>query len=115
MQYTHEQIITSNNCVVRSRAEAMIDDSLHKLQINHVCEKKIIIQGRVVKPDFYLRKTDTIIEYWGLEDKAWYRANQRKKLQLYKAHNIACLSIRPKDIENVPKLEKTIKNSLQNI
>lgn len=67
---------------VRSKAEAVIADALFENNIEYIYEKPLVLKGKVVaKPDFYLVKSSTYIEYFWLMQSQSYKENAQFKLQ----------------------------------
>lgn len=86
--------------VVRSRGEAMIDNCLHRLGIEHEYEKEILLGGNKVKYDWYLPAHDVYIEYWGYYGKA-YKKRRKEKERLYAEHEKKLVSILNKDLGDI--------------
>lgn len=94
---------------VRSKAEKKIADYLKSQGIEYVYEKKMIVGGKPVKPDFYIPGKNAVIEYFGLMNDGGYRRRVEEKIKLYKDNNIYCIPIYQADLEN---LDYTIKARL---
>ena len=93
-------IRTPDGHMVRSRAEAMIDDFLYKNEIVHAYERKLNVD-EVVYCDFYLPKQKVYIEYWGLEENEKYAARKKIKQDIYYKYNFKLIELNDKDIENL--------------
>ena len=91
---------TPDGHLVRSRAEAMIDDFLYKNGIVHAYERKLNID-EVMYCDFYLPEQKVYIEYWGLEENDKYAARKKVKQDLYSKYNFKLIELNDRDIENL--------------
>jgi len=90
---------------VRSRAEVIIDNWLYHYGIVHAYERKLNIEEDCVC-DFYIpqgagRPHAVYIEFWGLEDDPKYADRKKKKLELYRKHEIALIELNGTDIDNL--------------
>ncbi|MHA1752830.1 MAG: helicase IV [Candidatus Helarchaeota archaeon] len=88
--------------IVKSRAELIIDNLLNKLEIRHIYEKQIKINGRPLKCDWYLPEFDIYLEYWGLNSKN-YLKRKAEKIKLYKKGNLKLISIEDTDLSDIYK------------
>lgn len=90
---------------VRSRAEVIIDNWLYHYGIVHAYERKLNIEEDAVC-DFYIpqgvgRPQGVYIEFWGMEDDPKYADRKRKKLELYRKHEIPLIELNGADIDNL--------------
>ena len=94
------KIRTHDGHMVRSRAEAMIDNYLYLNQIIHAYERKLPIEEDAYC-DFYLPAAKLYIEFWGLEDKPAYRERKQTKLTIYEKYGMNLIELTDKEIENL--------------
>lgn len=94
------KIRTQDGHMVRSRAEAMIDNYLYLNQIIHAYERKLPIEEEAYC-DFYIPAAKLYIEYWGLEDKPAYRERKQVKQAIYQKYGMNLIELTDKDIENL--------------
>jgi hypothetical protein len=85
---------------VRSKAEMIIDNTLYQYKIVHAYERKLPIDEDVLS-DFYLPDGKVYIEFWGLEDDPAYTERKRKKIEIYKKHDIDLIELNDEDIKNL--------------
>ncbi len=83
---------TANGELVKSKAEARIANFLKNKNISYVYEKPLLLAGRTIKPDFYLEKYDTYIEYYGWYGEK-YRKDKKAKMESYKRNKIKVISL----------------------
>lgn len=113
---------TKDGHFVRSRGEALIDNFLFDNNIRHIYEQELILDGRLIKPDFYLPDYDVYIEYWGYDENSQdkemaekYEINKQNKLELYKRNNIKLIEILNDDINDINnELYKKLKSYKEN-
>ncbi|MBV2183253.1 MAG: hypothetical protein KUL88_01745 [Rhizobium sp.] len=86
--------------MVRSRAEALIDNWLYEQRIAHAYERLVPIEEPMYC-DFYLPEIDVYIEFWGMENNPRYMERKQLKLRLYKDSGLRLIEIRDKDIDNL--------------
>ncbi len=90
---------------VRSRAEKIIDDWLYDNDYLHVYEKQVYsLEGeeeQIFIPDFYLKKEDLYIEFWGLENNQNYLRKKEEKIDFYKANEITFISLEDAHVEHI--------------
>jgi hypothetical protein len=89
--------------VVKSRAEAMIDNWLDKQGITHEYEPSLTLSGNTVKPDWYLPDADVYVEFWGFlaRDNQDYDKRRKHKEQLYAAGNKKLVGLVSIDLEDI--------------
>jgi hypothetical protein len=61
------------------------------------------LEGRQVRPDFYLPELDVYIEYWGM-DTLDYRIGMLIKQQMYQHAGKRLISVYPKDLSGLDAL-----------
>lgn len=83
---------TLDGHIVRSKGELVIDDYLHRNNIEHVYEKTIKVHGEPIKYDWYLPKYKIYIEYWGYYGKK-YKKRKEEKIKLYRKGKLKLISI----------------------
>lgn len=83
---------------VRSNAELLIDNWLHRHRILHEYEKQI--PGELMMCEFYLPDYDVYLEFWGgmTED---YEERKREKMETYRRKELKVLSVDDSDIEQL--------------
>jgi len=92
---------------VMSKDEARIDDFYYNNNILHAYNIKVPIHEDMYC-DWYLKKADLYVEYWGYNSDD-YRRRRDQKIELYSKHNKKLLSIYPQDLLN---LYDTLKSKL---
>ncbi|MEG3436475.1 hypothetical protein V0288_05030 [Pannus brasiliensis CCIBt3594] len=91
---------------VRSKAEKIIDDYFTEYKLFHMYEPHIVNlpeRDRLI-PDFKVYNKDhkeIYIEYWGMLDKPNYYQRMKRKQEIYKKHNLRCIDLYDRDIENI--------------
>lgn len=89
---------TDDGHFVRSKAELIIDNWLHRHRILHEYEKKI--PGEYMMCDFYLPDNDIYVEYWGGTE-PHYEAHKKEKLATYGKKKLKLISLYDSDIEQL--------------
>ena len=88
------RISTSQNFIVRSKAEALIAEGLFQLKIPARYEQIHLFGDERIAPDFTILSPYTheekLIEYFGMMDRAEYRENYLHKLAVYTRAGIIC-------------------------
>lgn len=98
---------------VRSKGELIIDNHLHRLNLNHIYEKTINVRGKPIKYDWYLPDSKVYIEYWGFYGKL-YEKRKNEKLDLYKKGKLTLISIEDLMLMDIyPNLEKELKKHIK--
>jgi hypothetical protein len=105
------RIKSKRGVLVRSKSEKLIDDWLYDHSYKVEYEKCIIIDQKVIAPDFYLPDIDVFIEHLGLLDSSEdYRKDWQWKKELYDRHNVKYESITEADIGD---LDRALSNRLK--
>jgi len=78
--------------IVKSKGELIIDNYLYLRGIQHIYEKTIKINGKSIKPDWFLPKLKLYIEYWGFYGKE-YTKRKEEKIKLYHMSKINLISV----------------------
>lgn len=91
--------------MVRSRAEMLIDNYLYLSGIVHAYERRLPIEEDCYC-DFYIpsgagRPQAVYIEFWGLEDDPGYADRKKRKLELYRKHEIPLIELNNEDLTNL--------------
>lgn len=86
--------------MVRSKAEMIIDNTLYQYGLVHAYERKLPIDENVLS-DFYIPAGKVYIEYWGIENDPKYSERKKKKIEIYKKHDIALIELSDSDIQNL--------------
>ncbi|MEX2680064.1 MAG: hypothetical protein Q6373_000560, partial [Candidatus Sigynarchaeota archaeon] len=89
--------------VVKSRAEALIDNWLDREGITHDYEPDLTLNGSKLKPDWYIPDADVYVEFWGFlaRDNKKYDNHRTRKEELYARHNKKLVSITNNDLEDI--------------
>jgi hypothetical protein len=101
--------------VVKSRAEALIDNWLSREGIAHEYEPNLTIDGNKIKPDWYLPDAEGYVEFWGFlaRDNKDYNDRRNHKEQLYALANKKLVSITGIDLEDINvKVKQKLLNFL---
>ncbi len=101
--------------LVRSLSEKTIADYLFTHKVEYVYEKHIKLDGKEIKPDFYLPVYDLYIEFWGMLERPDYFETFKWKVDMYHKHHINFIALNPEDLPNLeerfgPKLRIAIRN-----
>ncbi|MCK4330605.1 hypothetical protein KAX02_12280 [candidate division WOR-3 bacterium] len=105
-------IQTNNGVMVQSQGEKKIANWLYDHDIEFLYDTPMKVPGRKypLRPDFYLKKHKTVIEFFGLIDDPNYDNKRTRKIGTYWQMNLRILSIYPKDLDKIDtKLSKLIK------
>ena len=86
---------------VRSQGEMIIDNWLYNNNYLHEYEKKVLYEDEEFYIDFYVKKTNTYIEYFGLTNNEEYNNKSQHKKEIYKNLGIKCIYIYPDDIKHI--------------
>ena len=78
--------------LVRSRAEALIDNWLYQANVVHAYERRVPIDEELYS-DFYLPAGKVYLEFWGMEADARYVARKRVKQGLYAKHGLNLIEL----------------------
>lgn len=78
---------TKNGVLVRSPGEMEIANFLYDQGIEFEYEKKIVVNGYPLRPDFYLTKYKVYIEYFGMRDPHYRRSAWHKRLLIESSIN----------------------------
>ncbi len=95
---------------VRSKSEKKVADFLREKAIHYEYEKKLIIDGKSVKPDFFLPDHDTVIEFFGLQALTHKRKHDYWKMELYEKSGYNFIPVFEEDLE---RLDYVIKPRLK--
>ena len=85
---------------VRSKAEMIIDNLLYQYGIVHAYERQLPIDENVLS-DFYLPAGKVYIEYWGMDNDPKYADRKKKKIEIYRKHDISLIELTDSDIQNL--------------
>lgn len=106
-------ISTADGTLVQSNGERLIADWLSTHRIVYRYDDRLrIVEGRQIRPDFYLPEYDLYIEYWGM-DTVDYKIGMLIKQQMYQHAGKRLISLFPKDKPNLDTLlsEKLLRLS----
>ena len=111
------QVATSFKCldghIVRSKGELVIDNHLHRLDLDHEYENIIRVRGNLLKYDWYLPKFEAYIEYWGYFGKD-YMKRKEEKLDLYRKGKLKLISIEDIMLKDIySNLETELSKSIK--
>ncbi len=102
-------IAVGDGTLVQSRGEQAIAEWLRQRNIAYRYDDRLrILEGRQVRPDFYLPELDVYIEYWGM-DTLDYQIGMLIKKQMYQHAGKRLISIYPKDL---PRLNALLEEKL---
>jgi hypothetical protein len=94
---------------VQSGGEKAIADWLARNNIAYRYDDRLrILEGRQVRPDFYLPELDIYVEYWGM-DTLDYKIGMLIKQQMYQHAGKRLISVYPKDL---PGLDAMLRQKL---
>ena len=91
---------TQDGHMVRSRAEAMIDDYLYQNRIVHAYERRVPVEEDLLC-DFYLPEQRVYIEFWGMESDPRYAARQRAKRAIYEKYGFHLVELADADVQSL--------------
>lgn len=110
---------TGSKLNVRSKLEEQTIAIFEKFKIDFIYEPTLLIEGRKIKPDFFLSKHNLFIEICGLRGMPYYNDRQGYKKKLYDKYDIPVVFV---DVNNQRQLKlkllaelsqrKIIKNHL---
>ena len=86
--------------MVRSRAEALIDNALYDYKLAHAYERKLPIEEDLYS-DFFIPTENVYIEYWGMEADPKYLERKKVKLEIYKKYDFKLIELTDEDISNL--------------
>lgn len=90
-------IRTTDGTLVQSDGERSIAEWLAARQIAYRYDDRLrIVEGRQIRPDFYLPEYDVYIEYWGM-DTLDYKIGMLIKQQMYQHAGKRLISLYPRD------------------
>ncbi|MFH1656525.1 MAG: hypothetical protein ABH956_01990 [Candidatus Nealsonbacteria bacterium] len=90
---------------VRSFAERRLVKFFERNNIEYIYEKKLIIEGHTVYPDFYLSEYDVYVEFWGMVNVSErYKRIMQFKKRKYREYQIRVISIYPTDFYGLDKI-----------
>ncbi|MBI3986267.1 MAG: HEAT repeat domain-containing protein [Lentisphaerae bacterium] len=99
-------IPTTDGKLVQSGGEKAITEWLAAHGIAYRYDDRLrILEGRQVRPDFYLPELDVYIEYWGM-DTLDYQIGMLIKKQMYQHAGKRLISLYPKDLSCLDTLLK---------
>ncbi len=78
----------------------IIDNTLYQYGLVHAYERKLPIDENVLS-DFYIPAGKVYIEYWGMESDPKYADRKKKKIEIYKKHDINLIELTDSDIQNL--------------
>ena len=94
----------SDGHYVRSLSEKNIDDWLYNNGYLHAYEKSVYMDSQpdaIVISDFYLPKTNTYIEFWGIKNDERYEKRKAVKIKLYEENNLNRIDLNEQDIKRL--------------
>jgi hypothetical protein len=71
--------------------EEKLADYLYDLNIKYFSNVRLSYGGKNYSPDFYLPKTRTFIEVFGMSNVSSYQGKMKEKIEFYNSNNIKCL------------------------
>lgn len=101
--------IKSKLGLVRSKPERFIANTVYNCQIGASYEKySLFLRPWICTPDFYLKKFNIFIEYYGGHPKSWKKKVIKNKL--YKKYNIPVIAIQPYELRDLDFLTRLQPN-----
>lgn len=92
----------AKTCRVRSKAEKRVANCLTDHGLKFKYEKPLQLGKVTLHPDFFLTDHGVYVEYWGLADSdPGYERIHRRKLSLYRKHNVPVISLYPRHLRNL--------------
>ena len=91
---------TQDGHMVRSRAEAMIDDYLYQNRIVHAYERRLPIEEDLLC-NFYLPEQKVYIEFWGMESDPRYRERKAAKQAVYEKNGFRLVELGDEDVQSL--------------
>ncbi len=88
--------------LLRSEAEAAIDNWLYLAGVSHACRRLLPVEA-VHHSDFYLPAGNLYIEYWGDSDAAYLLAKMHKK-EIYRQHGLNLLELQEDDLSRLDEV-----------
>ncbi len=92
---------TMDGHMVRSRAEAMIDNWLYQACVVHAYERRLPIEEEAYCDFFIPMGRRVYIEYWGMKEDQKYAKRMEQKRELYKAHEFGLVELTDSDLGNL--------------
>ena len=86
-------IPTLSGVSVRSQYEKICADYLYQHKINFRYEPLILLEGKQYRPDFFLTDHNIFIEICGYNHMPYYRDRVRRKIHLYRKHDLQTIFI----------------------
>lgn len=86
--------------MVRSKAEALIDNWLYMSGLVHAYERQLPVEEELYC-DFYIPSGKVYIEYWGLENDPKYAARKEVKKEIYKKYNFNLIELNDEHVRNL--------------
>jgi hypothetical protein len=71
--------------------EEKLADYLFSLGVKYFSNVRLSYGGKNYSPDFYLPKTRTFIEVFGMSNVSTYQSKMNEKIEFYNSNNIKCL------------------------
>ena len=96
--------------LVRSLSEKYVADFLFTHKVSYEYEKHIFLEGKEIKPDFYLPTYDIYLEFWGMLERPDYFETFKWKVGMYNKHHINFIALNSDDL---PDLDKRFGQKLQ--
>jgi|WetSurMetagenome_2_1015567.scaffolds.fasta_scaffold355605_1 hypothetical protein len=92
--------LCSDGHYVRSLSEQFIDNWLYNNDVFHSYEKKLRI-NEPVYTDFYIKKADCYIEFWGLNEDPVYKKRKTIKKKIYEENNFKLIELDFNDLKHL--------------
>jgi len=74
-----------------SSLEVLVADYLFEIGVKYFSNIRLPYNGKNYSPDFYLPKTRTFIEVFGMSNVGVYKSRMNEKIEFYNSNNIKCL------------------------
>jgi hypothetical protein len=89
---------------VRSAGEVKIADWLFEHNIEYQYAQRREVASQLIRPNFYLSRVNTVIEYWEFVTPSGRSRTREWKEGLYHTAGMTLISLEPKDLENLDSL-----------
>lgn len=100
MNYDNQKIITRHGLSVRSGIERAIAEFLTDNKIAFEYERTLVLEGKEIHPDFYLRDIDVYLEHWGCDAPSYIESRIWKE-DMYKKYDVKYISTEKSDVNNI--------------
>jgi hypothetical protein len=103
-QFPEGTFRTDRGEMVRSLGELAIANFLNREGLKYSYERPIRLGRHTIRPDFYLKRYDVYVEYWGMLDDPIYFRNYKWKVSQYRSFGIKIIQIQSEDLADLRKI-----------